>query len=82
MANLTDLLKEAFKIENNQMGTNSVIAKGDSYDHVILELSIFTLSDFDIKKMVDCANQTGYGFYMTPRSERQSDARHYIVFHK
>jgi hypothetical protein len=82
MDTLEKLLREAFKIEHDRYGVQSVSTRSDAYQHVILELDTFTLGDFEFKKIFDACNQTRYGFYMTPRGERESQARHYITFHK
>jgi hypothetical protein len=82
MDTLEKILREEFKIEHDRYGVQSVTTRDDAYSHVILELNTFTLSDFEIKKLIEACNKTGYDFYLTPRGERESQARHYITFHK
>lgn len=82
MSQILEEIKAAFKIENNAYGIESVREQHDICHHVFLELSTFTLGDFDLKKCIDIASKYGYGFYLTPRGERESQARHVITFHK
>jgi hypothetical protein len=52
------------------------------YNHVTLEYNSFILSDYDLRKMNEFAQSSGYkGYYLTPMGERQSQARHFITFH-
>jgi hypothetical protein len=82
MSKILEELKIAFNIEKNNYGIESVREQQDTYHHVILELNTFTLGDFDFKKCIEIASKYGYGFYLTPRIERKSNARHVITFHK
>lgn len=83
MKKLAELLREKFSLKSNQRnGIESVEEVGGVYDHVVLELNIFTLSDYHFNLINECAKATGYSWYMTPKGERESTARHFITFHK
>jgi hypothetical protein len=62
---LEKILREEFKIEHDRYGVQSVTTKDDAYSHVILELSTFTLGDFEIKKMIEACNKTD-GLFINP----------------
>ena len=79
---LEKFLREKFKIETDHPGHQSVRCLDNTFKNVTLELPIFTLGDFDFKIMFEAMTK-GYcrGFFLTPRTERKSPARHFIVFH-
>lgn len=55
---------------------------GGKYNHVIVECHDFTLGDFLLRYFSECCKESGYsGYYLTPYEERESKARHYIVFY-
>jgi hypothetical protein len=80
-AKLEAILRDKFKITNNQYGIQSVRCCGGVYNNVALELSDYILGDWQIKWLFEAMNESGAkGFLMTPRGERESQARHYILF--
>lgn len=80
-AKLEQLLREKFNISHNQYGIQSVRCCGGVYQNVALELNDYILGSWQIKWLFECAEAAGAkGFLMTPRGERESNARHYILF--
>lgn len=79
---LAKFLSEKFDVSVNQPGLHGIKICDNLYKNVVLELHDFTLGDYQIKHFFE-AIEKGYcsGFFFTPRGERESDARHYILFH-
>lgn len=81
-AKLADKLRELFNIKSDREGVQGVFTRDDTYSSVILEISEFTFGDFEMKQLFAAKEFSGAkGFYMTPRMERESKARHYILFY-
>ena len=77
MSNMNKLAESLHSVFPN----NTVRTLGGVYNHVVLEMSDFTLGDYEFKKMLNIANQHFYSFYMTPRYENGRNARHTITFY-
>jgi hypothetical protein len=55
----------------------------ETYDHVTIAINSFIFADYEMERLFEAKKESGYGgFYMTPRDERESTARHFITFHK
>jgi hypothetical protein len=80
-AKLEQFLRGKFGITNNQYGIQSVRCCGGVYNNVALELNDYILGEWQIKWLFEGMAESGAkGFLFTPRGERESQARHYVLF--
>jgi hypothetical protein len=76
-------LENVFEIKVHQRGIHSVyIEETSAYKHVHLELNTFLIGEMEFKKIFDACQRFNYKFYVTPRTERRSDSRHFITFYQ
>lgn len=79
---LVQKLRDLFNIRHDRKGVQGVFNKGGAYSNVVIEISEFTFGDFEMKKLFEAKEYArAKGFFMTPRGERESNARHQITFY-
>lgn len=79
---LVSFLSEQFNVPIDKNGINGVYSVDNMYQNVVLELQEFILPDYKVKVLFEAIEKRlAKGFSIIPRGERESDARHYILFH-
>lgn len=79
-SNSADILVEQLK----EFFPSAIVKSlGGVYNHVSLEINDYIFSDFDMSKLIKAKELSNYGgFYMIPLLERESKARHFVMFHE